>query len=153
MVFSSLEFLLFFLPITIVLYYGILKYGRVAYALTFLLLASLFYYAYWNFSLSWVIIASVLCNFTFSYCIERSDGLIRRAIYIVGLLANIGALCYFKYTNFFIDNINTFTEYSITSMNVVLPIGISFFTFQQIAYLSDKYKTHTHTHTNRVQFA
>ncbi len=163
MVFSSLEFILLFLPITILIYYTCLYFTFSRSAIIFLFLASLFYYAYWNPSHIWVILASICWNFGIgsllsSITIEKRPqelsrntiviflqrisvqlSNLRKPIFLLGLFGNIASLFYYKYTNFSLLSINTLMDTQIPLLNIVMPIGISFFTFQQIAYLSDIY--------------
>ncbi len=134
MVFSSLEFILLFLPITIFAYYTCLRFKRSNIALGILVVASLFYYAYWDPKYILVIITSIVFNFSFAYFISSCNGASRKALFIIGLLVNIASLVYFKYTGFMLSTINSIASTQLPILNIVMPIGISFFTFQQIAY-------------------
>ncbi len=138
MVFSSLIFLIVFLPITVLLYHGLLRYGRLALASLFL--ASLVYYAYWKVENVWIVIASIVFNFLFGKLIDHQEKQShRKAYFIVSVLVNLGLLAYFKYTDFIINSVNAVANTDIPLTGIILPIGISFFTFQQIAYTSDIY--------------
>ena len=100
--------------------------------------ASLFYYAYWKPIYIGIIIFSMLLNFGLGQIVATSSRY-RKVIFILGIVINLGMLCYFKYTNFFLDSLNVALDDPIPFLQITLPIGISFYTFQQIAYLSDIY--------------
>ena len=139
MVFSSLEFLLLFLPITVMGYYLLLgrSGNRPGLPLGWLFLASLFYYAYWKPENIFIILASLLVNYVLAGAISSAQKA-RKPLFLLGLLLNLGALAYYKYTDFFLDSLNSLGA-DLPLQGIVLPIGISFFTFQQIAYLADIY--------------
>lgn len=139
MVFSSLEFLLLFLPVTVLGYYFLLYRAgrRQSWPLGWLLLASLFYYAYWKPENIFIILASLIGNYFLAGAISAAVKW-RKPIFLLGLLLNLGALGYYKYTDFFLGSLNALGA-DLPLQGIVLPIGISFFTFQQIAYLSDIY--------------
>ncbi len=139
MVFSSIEFILLFLPITILVYYACRKYFSARVALSFLFLSSLFYYAYWNPKYLYIILVSIIFNYSIGYAIEQTKKY-KKLVFLFGIIANISVLIYFKYTNFLLSNFYNFSGSEFTALDIVMPIGISFFTFQQIAYLSDLYK-------------
>lgn len=139
MVFSSFEFILLFLPLTLAGYY-LLARVRPAFALIFLAFASLVFYGWWNIACLWVILLSITVNFGFG----RIIGVLKEtrprratAIMVTGIVFNLALLGYFKYFNFFIDNINALAGMDLVFVRIVLPLGISFFTFQKIAYLVD----------------
>lgn len=138
MVFSSLPFLLVFLPLVALTYQGLLRNRRGRLALGFLFLASLFYYAYWKPENLWIILASIGINYLFGQLLSPAVRW-RFPLFLAGLGVNLGGLAYFKYTDFFLASINTLGHTAFPLTGIVLPIGISFFTFQQIAYLSDIY--------------
>lgn len=138
MVFSSVPFLFFFLPITVLLYFFLNRFQAGRYCMPLLFCASLFYYAYWKPVYVSIIIFSMLLNFSVGQVLGLSSRY-RKIIFILGIAANLGMLCYFKYTNFFLDSLNTMLDDPIPFLQITLPIGISFYTFQQIAYLSDIY--------------
>ena len=97
--------------------------------------ASLFFYGAWRPVYLLLLIVSIAVNFALGLRME--DPLRRRAIGTFGVALNLAVLCYFKYTNFIFDSLNTLTGAPLPFVNIVLPLGISFFTFQQIAYLVD----------------
>ncbi len=137
MIFSSLEFLFLFLPITVIIYYLCLAFKSPKIALASLFLASIFYYGYWNFANLWIILASIIWNYSFGLALRKYS--FKLILLIIGLLGNILCLSYFKYTDFLISTSNILFNTNISLTGIILPIGISFFTFQQIAYLVDIY--------------
>lgn len=137
MVFSSITFLYFFLPILLLVYYIIPK----KYRNLVLLIFSLLFYFYGERNL--VLVASCVMNYFFGIFIgkEQSRDKKKSKLYLtIGVICNVLLLGYYKYTNFFIDNISNILGISIRTLNVVLPLGISFFTFQNISYLADVYR-------------
>ena len=140
MVFSSLIFLLVFLPIVVFLYHILTKWFNGRLAILSLFIASLIYYAYWKVENIWIFIASIIFNYLFGKLIKNTKNNKGRKIYfMIAILANLGFLFYFKYTDFFISTVNLTFNSNIPLTKIILPIGISFFTFQQIAYISDIY--------------
>lgn len=143
MLFNSFEFIFVLLPVSVVLFYlfSLNGYSRVAIAA--LVLASLFFYAWWNPIYLVLLIFSILVNYSLGILLLSPDKLAflnRKQVLIIGICLNIGLLAYFKYTGFFINNINHLFGLSIGfGQNIILPLAISFFTFQQIAYLVDTY--------------
>lgn len=135
MVFSSYTFLLAFLPIVLIVYFGMAKFVNRTIQHTFLILASLIFYAYADVNYVWIILASVLVNFLCAKSMApMQNGIGRRMIFATSILFNVGLLGYFKYYNFFLENVNIVFDTHFTLKYIILPIGISFFTFQQIAY-------------------
>lgn len=143
MLFNSYIFIFVFLPVTILLYYGFNRLNLHNWAKAVLTLASLLFYAYFNLSYLPIIISSILVNYSIAYFIinNKNESSTKKKILLgLGLLFNIGMLGYFKYTDFFIENINSLFQTSFLLKNILLPLGISFFTFQQIAFILDSYK-------------
>jgi alginate O-acetyltransferase complex protein AlgI len=141
MLFNSYEYIALFLPVTLLVYF-ILNYRKLTLASkTWIVLASLFFYGWWNPKYLPLIIGSILFNYAIGNLLaKRKNGFeFRKTALIVGIVGNLGLLAYFKYTNFFIANINHLSDLNISLMHIVLPLGISFFTFTQIAYLADTY--------------
>jgi len=140
MVFSSVLFLFFFLPITLLLYY----ITRKRYKNLVALLASVVFYAWGAPLFVFVIFGSIICDFIFAKYIHKSQGLKKKLLLSAAITLNVGILVYFKYANFFVDNVNTllysfgFTE--IHWVKIALPIGISFFTFHEMSYIIDVYR-------------
>lgn len=138
MVFSSLEFVLLFLPVSILGYYLLLRLGWKRYALLFILLASFFYYAYWRVENILLIFASIGFNYMLGNMLSSATKY-RKLLFVASIGCNLLALFYFKYTMFALETVNALSTAQLSVPQIVLPIGISFFTFQQIAYLSDIY--------------
>ena len=141
MLFNSYIFILLFLPLCVVGYFGLnrLKWYRAAQA--FLLIMSLWFYAYFTPGYLAVILASICVNFLFTRLLHRTRRPILRTLLLLGaLLFNLGILFYFKYYNFFLENIDALFGLSLAGRNILLPLGISFFTFQQISYVVDVYQ-------------
>jgi alginate O-acetyltransferase complex protein AlgI len=134
MLFSSYTFLFQFLPATVLAYAAARRHSPRA-GIMVLAGASLFFYGAWRPVYLLLLIASIGVNFVLGLRME--DPLRRRAIGTFGVALNLAVLCYFKYTNFIFDSLNTLTGAPLPFVNIVLPLGISFFTFQQIAYLVD----------------
>ena len=134
MLFSSYAFLFQFLPATVLAFAAARRHSPRA-GIMVLAGASLFFYGAWRPVYLLLFIASIGINFGLGLRME--DPLRRRAIGTFGVALNLAALCYFKYTNFVFDSLNMLTGAPLPFANIVLPLGISFFTFQQIAYLVD----------------
>ncbi len=141
MVFSSITFLLYFLPLVFVVYY-ILSFSRVAQNV-WLLVASLFFYAWGEPIYVLIMIGSVIVNWILGLCVRALDGrtLAKRIALIIAVVANIGTLGVFKYSGFIVETINFIFENEIfTVPQIRLPIGISFYTFQALSYVIDVYQ-------------
>lgn len=145
MVFSSYSFLFVFLPIVLIVYFGMAKYVTRTTQHIFLVAASLVFYAYNDIvygittGIPYVllIMSSVAVNFACAKviaAIKEDKSILRKTVFIISILFNVGLLGYYKYSTFILENINIVFDTSFTLKYIVLPIGISFFTFQQIAY-------------------
>ena len=145
MLFNSYVFILAFLPVTLLVFYAIGSSNRHRTAIAWLVAASLFFYGWWNPAYVSLIIASILINYALGARIgsERPNANLNRSYLILGIVFNLGLLGYFKYANFFVDNLHVLTGVTIDLPSIVLPLAISFFTFQQIAYLVDAYQGKT----------
>ncbi len=153
MVFSSLPFLCIFLPLSVLLYYFFSRSFGGKIALLFLFLASLVFYGYWKVEYLSIILFSIVANFYVGKCIDLGHKW-RKAIFVLGVCMNLTLLLYFKYTMFLLDTMQALFSTSEVSIHIVLPIGISFYTFQQIAYLSDIYtKKHQFGNQNFLEYA
>lgn len=140
MVFSSLLFLWLFFPLAVLVYRTLSWGGYKRWALAGLFVASLVYYAWWKPENIWILLASIAANAGLAHLLSRVDRPAWRTfIFGVGLAVNLGALFYFKYTDFALSSLNSLAHTSFALTGIVLPIGISFFTFQQMAYLADIY--------------
>ncbi len=146
MLFNSYEFVLVFLPVTLLGFY-MLGPRRPQLAIGWTVLCSLFFYAYWRPPYLLLLVASIAFNYVVgrSLMAQAAAGAARGGwLLALGVAGNLAALGYFKYTNFLIDNVNAATGADIVIETIILPLGISFYTFQQIAYLVDAARGETH---------
>jgi alginate O-acetyltransferase complex protein AlgI len=135
MLFSSPAFIFVFLPAVLAGYF-ILGHARPRLAIIWVVLASLIYYAQWNAAFIHLLLASVAGNYLLSRALARWP---RRWLLVVGIGANLAGIVWFKYANFFVDSFNAATSAGLTLPAIVLPLAISFYTFQQIGYLVEVY--------------
>lgn len=141
MLFNSYIFVLFFLPLCIAGYFWLNQLQLSRWAQIFLLVMSLWFYGYFHAKYLWVIIGSVLFNYLFYKLLRLvKEKSIRKMLLISSMFLNLGLLFYFKYFNFFICNINALLKLDIQAETILLPLGISFFTFQQISFIADTYR-------------
>lgn len=142
MLFNSYEFIFLFLPITLILYFWLNRYGKNRLAKAWLVIASLYFYSYFNRMYLILIGISIGVNFIVGRRLsdDKTNILERRLLLIFGVVFNLGILGYFKYYDFFISNINILFGTHIGLIKVMLPLGISFFTFQQLSFVIDMYK-------------
>lgn len=148
MLFNSYIFILLFLPIALIGYFGINRMGRYQMALFFLCIMSLWFYAYFNPKYLLLIGTSILTNFCLSRLIlQQKSFALKKGLLIAGVLGNLASIFYFKYFDFFVSNVNGIFKTDFTLRNIILPLGISFFTFQQISYLVDSYKGNIEKYT------
>ncbi|WP_235015181.1 MBOAT family protein [Oceanicoccus sp. KOV_DT_Chl] len=148
MLFNSLEFIFLFLPMVYVVFQILHFKGKIISQIVWLTAASLFFYAWWNPSYLLLILLSIGANYAFSLLIVSQRAKNHHRLFLVlGLLFNLCLLGYFKYANFFVDNINYLLTDDFHLQKIILPLAISFFTFQQIAYLVDTYKGLTEPHS------
>ncbi len=143
MLFNSYEFIFVFLPISFFVYFYLNSLKLFKQAKLFLLFASLFFYSWWNIDYLPLILGSMVFNYIVGVKLSRKDFSHKRKLLIFGITGNILLLGYFKYSDFFIENINFLTGSHIQLLHLALPLAISFFTFQQIAYLVDSYRGET----------
>ena len=138
MVFSSPEFIFLFLPFVVLLFHALNRLCAHRAAVVHVFLCSLFFYGYWKFANLHVLVCSILFNYLAGnvlYGATRG----RKFLFITAVGCNLCSLGYYKYTNFFIESCNAALGWQLACLDIALPIGISFFTFQQIAYLADIY--------------
>ena len=142
MLFSSYEFLFCFLPLVILIYFLLSRVGAVVQR-TFLVVASLYFYAYNNPKYLLLILASILINYLIAYVMQIGRKRIPQCAKIalcIGVIFNVVLIGYYKYYDFLIENINALTGMQFLLKQIVLPLGISFFTFQQLSFLISVYK-------------
>lgn len=149
MLFNSPIYLFLFLPAVFTVYFGLNKYRRYRTSRFFLLGSSLYFYSFWNvIHLLRIVFLSMFFNYWVGAVLSKKEGWFsnerhRKFLLYFGIAANLISLAYFKYMDFFIENINLLFSSHFPLLHIVLPLGISFFTFQEIAYLVDSYRGKT----------
>jgi alginate O-acetyltransferase complex protein AlgI len=142
MLYNSYEFIFLFLPIVFAGFFLIARKSHQLAAL-WLAMVSLFFYGWWNPKFVTLLLGSILFNFGAGYLIGRKrdqDLGQAKMLLTAAIVANLALLAYFKYTNFFITTYNGVAEQNVLLLDIILPLGISFFTFTQIAFLVDVYR-------------
>lgn len=139
MLFNSFAFLFLFLPITAVVFFVFAKRSQ-GLAAGWLAAASLFFYGWWSLLYLPLLICSIAFNYWSGLRIAQATGSGKRYWLIFAIIIDLGLLAYFKYVNFFISTINAIAHSDVGALRIILPIGISFFTFTQIAFLVDTYQ-------------
>lgn len=146
MLFNSYIFIFVFLPLTLLGWYGLNRLGKYKTALCFLTAMSLWFYGYFNVSYLFLLLLSVGLNYGLSALLARAEtrsarpvspGL-RRCFLLLTLFVNLGIFFYFKYRDFFFENVNALFGTDFVLKGILLPLGISFFTFQQLSYGIDR---------------
>jgi alginate O-acetyltransferase complex protein AlgI len=145
MLFNSYEFLFIFLPISFFLYFYLNTKKCTSASKVWLVCTSLFFYSWWNIIYLPLILMSVIVNYIVTYAMidydfSKKQYLSKKSLLQFGLLFNIGLLAYFKYMDFFISNTNNLFNTNIELLHLALPLAISFFTLQQIAFLIDSHE-------------
>ena len=148
MVFSSITFLFYFLPIVIAIYYIVPNKLKNA----ILLIFSLLFYFWGEPKYVLLMISSIVITYIFGLLINKFPKY-KKFNLILFLITSLGILVYFKYTNFLIQNINLWLKNKIDFINVILPIGISFYTFQMISYVVDVYRNQVDVQKNILKLA
>jgi len=149
MLFNSYEFIFLFLPVVFFVYFYLNSKRLTEIAKGFLVFSSLFFYSYWEIKYLPLILGSMLINYVIGTTLSRYDNsntkksFSKKTILIFAIVGNVSLLGYFKYADFFIKNFNLLAGSYIEPLHLLLPLAISFFTFQQIAYLVDSYKAET----------
>ena len=136
MLFTSFEFIFLFLPFVFIGYF-ILTKVHFSLAKLFLVLSSFFFYSWWNIAYLPLLLGSIIFNYFYGKLLSSKQS---KALLTVGIIVNVLVLGYFKYMDFFITNVNFLFSTNYGLLHLLLPLGISFFTFQQIAYLVDSYR-------------
>jgi len=143
LLFNTYEFIFIFVPVTFVTYFYLNKIQLIEVGKGWLVFSSLFFYSWWNVAYLPLILSSIIFNYVFGNLLARRSSddkrFFSRSILIFGVTCNLTLLGYFKYADFFIANINIMFGSQFELLHIVLPLAISFFTFQQIAYLVDSY--------------
>lgn len=147
MLFNSYIFIFVFFPFCMVGYFLLNHLKKYQFAMCFLLVMSLWFYGYFNVYYLFIILSSIIINFGIYIGFQKIEkkncknrNFKRKILLSLGILFNIGLIFYFKYYDFFVENINSFFHTNFILKNIVLPLGISFFTFQQLSFLIDSYR-------------
>lgn len=150
MVFSSTIFLCVYLPLVLLGYYICPKKGRNL----FLLIASLVFYAWGEPKYVFLMIFSILVNYIFGRLMDKNRGRQKRMklLLVLSVVIDIGLLSVFKYTDFIITNVNAIFGANFDLLNIALPIGISFYTFQAMSYTIDVYRNDVRVQKNLIDF-
>ena len=138
MLFNSYIFIFLFLPLSLIGYYTFNNFKRYRLGEIFLIGMSLWFYGYFNISYLFIIIGSILLNYFITTLMHKFERF-KKILVIIGIVGNIGVLFYYKYMGFFLSNINSLFNLDFEIIKILLPLGISFFTFQQLSYIIDSY--------------
>jgi len=141
MLFNSYQFIFIFLPVVLIGYFGLSKFGKFNLSKVWLLALSLIFYSYWNINYLGLIVASIVVNHFICSALQKDKAQsTRKYLFIAGFVFNLGLLGFFKYADFFLYNVNFIFSTDLQYLRFLLPLGISFFTLQQVAYLVDVYE-------------
>ncbi|HFU74964.1 MAG TPA: MBOAT family protein [Arcobacter sp.] len=148
MLFNSYEFIFIFLPLSFFIYFYLNKLHLTEASKGFLVFASLVFYSWWNIVYLPLILISMLFNYVLGNQLSKFEHISnnccsKKYMLTLGVIFNLGLLGYFKYSDFFIENLNSLLDTHIPLLHLALPLAISFYTFQQIAYLVDSYRSET----------
>jgi len=150
--FNSYEFVLLFLPIVLLGFYAFSLKGFYKGAILWLVGASLFFYGWWNPAYLYLLLCSIVFNYAIGINLSSLDQkILKKWLLTGGIVGNLSLLGYFKYTNFFFNEFNRLFGIYYHLERIILPLAISFFTFQQISYLVDSYKGKTDKY-NFIQY-
>ncbi|MBI9066503.1 MAG: MBOAT family protein [Salinivirgaceae bacterium] len=157
MKFTSFEFIIFFI-VVFVLYWGVLKKNK-KHQNILLLISSYFFYGYWDYRFLSLIFISSIIDFTIGHFLQNENNITKRRLLLgISLFANLGMLGVFKYYNFFASSFNEMwqslsgNELNFVTLKIVLPVGISFYTFQTLSYTIDVYRKKLHPTKSFVSF-
>jgi D-alanyl-lipoteichoic acid acyltransferase DltB (MBOAT superfamily) len=139
MLFNSYIFIFAFLPITLFFYYLLTEYKQYRFAIAWLTIASLFFYGWWNPKFLILLLTSIIINYAIGFTLWRraQNKLSTKIPLMVGVGINLALIAYYKYAFFLITNLNYFAGVQVNADQIILPLAISFFTFQQIGFLID----------------
>ena len=141
MLFNSYIFIFLFFPLVLIGYYSLGRAGWYKPVLAFLTGMSLWFYGYNNIYYLAILVVSICVNYGLVTLMSRTSGkAARKGCLAAGILLNLGILFYFKYYDFFIGNVNALTKRNFPLLNLMLPLGISFYTFQQLSFVIDAYR-------------
>ncbi|MDY6408196.1 MAG: MBOAT family protein [Pseudomonadota bacterium] len=153
MLFSSMTFIFLFLPSLCVLYFSISKiFPKTKYKDYLLLLASIFFYAWGEPRYVIIMLTTIAINYFGALCLDKFSEH-KKSVLMLIILIDLSFLIYFKYFNFIVDNLNTLFTADFNMIRVVMPIGISFYTFQSMSYLIDVYRGTVKVQKNIIKLA
>ena len=142
MLFNSFEFIFLFVPTILIVcaFFGTIEKRNMT--VLWLVAASFFFYGWWDIRYVAILIGSVAANYGLGILLVRGNlaHAVRKAVLVLGLIINLALLGWFKYSFFIVENFNAVTGSNLYFIKVALPLGISFFTFQQVAFLVDAYR-------------
>jgi len=136
MLFTSPEFIYFFLPFTLFFWWLLIRIGWHDEAQSLIVVCSVYFYGWWDMTFVPLLMGQTISNFYLGKMLAKHKS---KTLLVASLVYNIGVLAYFKYANFFIENWNELSSTNISLLHSVLPLGLSFFTFQVLAFLVDCY--------------
>lgn len=142
LLFNSYVFILLFFPIVLVGYFLLLSFKQKTLAKVFLILASLYFYSFWSIKFLPILLLSISVNYLVANFINKETRW-KKLFLVLGIIFNVALLGYFKYVDFFLTNINVLLQTQFPLLHIALPLGISFITFQKIAYLVESYRGET----------
>lgn len=137
MLFNSWQFIFCFLPLAFGFYYLLVYFKKIFAAKVFLVFANLYFYLYFSLKLLPILLAFILVNYAYYHFMIRKKS---RSVFFLAIIFNLSLLGYYKYKHFFLENINSVSDLSLNNPYILLPLGISFITFQTIAFVCDTYK-------------
>ncbi len=144
MLFNSIEFIFFLLPISILFFFLSKKFSQLKLCIYILIFFSFLFYGFWTPIYIFLLIVSITFNYYIAKLLRKNK---KKYLLFFGVSANLLVLIYFKYTNFIVDNLNIFLKQKWQISDIALPLAISFFTFQQIAYIVDNFNKDVIKHT------
>ena len=157
MLFNSFEFLIF-LPIAFLLYWFVFSKNKTTQN-AFLFIASYVFYSFWDWRFSFLLAFSTILDYSSGLIIDKARTNKKKKLWMrLSIITNIGLLCYFKYFNFFIDSfIKLVNHFGVNAdpytLNIILPVGISFYTFHGVSYLLDIYYGRIKAHKNIIDYS
>jgi alginate O-acetyltransferase complex protein AlgI len=145
MLFNSYVFIFVFLPITLIIFFGLARFRLTKLATLCLTISSFIFYGYWNIAYLPLLLISIVFNHQIGKAIENTkpEGKQAKILLWLGISINLSIIAYYKYANFFLSSINGVLNTDLIIPTIILPLGISFYTFTQIAYLVDAYRGET----------
>lgn len=141
--FNSYEFIFIFMPVTVIVYFLLNRFRLLYASKLWLALSSLFFYCWWDVRYLPLLLGSIAFNYFMGRTISHMQNATerkRKLALAFAIIMNLLLLIYYKYADFFIGNVNALFDTDVPLLKIVLPLGISFFTFTQIAYLVDAYR-------------